>query len=184
MKIFAFLSFFHLFAFYASGNDIKGVITNEEGEVIPFATIYTHQTGSGTTTNMEGFYQLKLEPGEYDLVFQHLGYTTVEKHVVVGLNVLELNIELKQESIVLKPVEIRAKNEDPAYTIMRKAIAKSKFHQQQLDSYSATVYVKGSGRLIDAPFFIRKTLAKEGVDSTFTFVSESVSEIQYSRPNT
>ena len=178
------MSLLHLIAIYASGSGIKGIIKSADGAPIPFATIYIHQTGSGTTSNMEGFYELKLAPGEYDLVFQHLGYTTIEKHVVVGQIVIELNIDLQQESIVLKPVEIRAKNEDPAYTIMRKAIAKSKFHQQQLDSYSARVYVKGSGRLIDAPFFLRKTLAKEGVDSTFTFVSESVSEIRYTRPNT
>jgi ribosomal protein L19 len=168
----------------AIAQGVHGFILDEEGEGIPFATIFIRQTGSGTTTNMEGFYELKLPPGAYDLVYQHLGYTTQVKQVGVGAGFTKYDVVLQQESIVLRTVEIKAGNEDPAYTIMRKAIAKSKFHQQQLDSYQARVYVKGSGRLIDAPFFLRKTLAKEGVDSTFTFVSESISEINYTRPNT
>ena len=168
----------------AFSQGVNGSIRAESGEAIPFATIYIRQTGTGTTTNMEGVYELKLEPGAYDLVYQHLGYTTEVKYIMVGAGFIENNVVLQQESIVLKTVEVRSNNEDPAYTIMRKAIAKSKFHQQQLDSYQARVYVKGSGRLIDAPFFLRKTLAKEGVDSTFTFVSESISEINYTRPNT
>ncbi|MDV7399646.1 DUF5686 family protein, partial [Arthrospira platensis SPKY1] len=73
--------------------------------------------------------------------------------------------------------------EDPAYTVMRKAIAKASYHRQQLDSYEAEVYIKGSGRLKNAPFFLRKTLEKEGIDSSMAFTSESVSRIRYQRPN-
>ena len=60
-------------------------------------------------------------------------------------------------------VEVVAGEENPAYTIMRKAIAKSKYHLQQIDSYNATVYIKGSGRLKKAPFWIRRQLKKEGI---------------------
>lgn len=74
--------------------------------------------------------------------------------------------------------------EDPAYTVMRKAIAKASYHRQQLDRYEAMVYIKGSGRLKDSPFFLRKAIEKEGIDSTVAFTSESVSRIEYQRPNT
>jgi len=163
---------------------IRGYIYNEAGEPLPFATIYVKQTETGTTTNIEGFFELPLASGAYNLVFQYLGFSAQEKTVNVVSTFQNFDITLQPESLVLQEVEINAKMEDPALTIMRKAIAKSKFHLQQIDSYSARVYTKGSGRLVDSPFFLRKTLAKEGIDSTFTFVSESISDISYERPNT
>jgi len=72
---------------------------------------------------------------------------------------------------------------DPAYIIMRKAITKAPFHLNQLDSYKAAVYTKGSGRVKKSPFIARKMMKKEGIDSSFAFVSESVSEVYYKRPN-
>jgi uncharacterized protein DUF5686/carboxypeptidase-like protein len=163
---------------------IEGYIYDSEGELLPFATIYVKQTETGTTTNIEGKFHLALPPGSYNLIFQYLGYAAQEKIVKIGTNFKQFDIRLQPESLVLRAVEINAKMEDPALTIMRKAIAKSKYHLQQIDSYNARVYTKGSGRLVDSPFFLRKTLAKEGIDSTFTFVSESISEITYERPNT
>lgn len=163
---------------------ISGYIYDNEGVPLPFATIYVKQTETGTTTNIEGSFNLALAPGQYSLMFQYLGYAAQEKLVEIGNSYENFDIIMQPELLVLQTVEINAKMEDPAYTIMRKAIAKSKFHLQQLDSYSARVYTKGSGRLVDSPFFLRKTLAKEGIDSTFTFVSESISDIKYERPNT
>jgi hypothetical protein len=163
---------------------IKGYIFNAEGEPLPFATIYVKQTETGTTTNVEGYFDLSLAPGNYSLMFQYLGFSAQEKIIDVAETYLQFNINMEPESLVLQAVEINAKMEDPALTIMRKAIAKSKFHLQQIDTYSARVYTKGSGRLVDSPFFLRKTLAKEGIDSSFTFVSESISDISYTRPNT
>ena len=67
---------------------------------------------------------------------------------------------------------------------MRKSIAKSKFHQLQVQHYTAQVYTKGAGRVKDVPFLLEKRLQKEGVDSSTVFLSESVSEITFDQPNT
>ncbi len=171
-------------SFANAQSGLSGFITDNLGEPLPFATIYVKQTETGTTTNIDGYYSMKLNPGNYAIVYQYLGYAAIERTVSIGNAMSELNIQLQPESLVLRAVEINAKMEDPAYTVMRKAIAKSKFHTQQLDEYSANVYIKGSGRLVDSPFFLRKALAKEGIDSSFTFVSESISEVSYKRPNT
>src|SRR5260221_587573 len=66
---------------------------------------------------------------------------------------------------------------------MRKAIAKAKYHIQQLDSYSAKVYIKGKGKLNDYPWLAKKMLEKEGITKDRLFISESVSEVKYTRPN-
>ena len=44
----------------------------------------------------------------------------------VGEDFIEINLTLRQQVVVLQNVIIRAGKEDPAYTIMRKAIARGK----------------------------------------------------------
>lgn len=162
---------------------VQGTVSNEAGESLPFATVYIRNLNTGTATNAEGRFEVRLAPGKYDLVFKYIGYEAQVIFVEVGQGFETLDVRLKTQTIMLRNVEVRAGREDPAYTIMRKAIAKSKFHTQQLDSYEAKLYMKGSGRVIDVPFFLRKAMEKEGVDSTMAFVSESVSVLNYERPN-
>lgn len=162
---------------------IKGHIYDQNKEVLPYATIYVRSIESGATTNLEGYYEVRLSPGRYDIVFQYMGYESVIKVVEVKDVLSQLDIVLKPQAIMLKDVVIKASKEDPAFTIMRKTIAKAKYHTNQLDAYSAQVYIKGSGRLIDSPFFLRKVIAKEGIDSTSAFAEESVIEVKYTRPN-
>ncbi|MEQ9424582.1 MAG: DUF5686 and carboxypeptidase regulatory-like domain-containing protein [Cyclobacteriaceae bacterium] len=168
---------------YAQQTSVSGIIKSTDGEVLPFATVYIRNLKTGAASNIEGFYELRLGHGKYDIVFQYTGFESQVKFVEVKNELIELDITLKPQVIILKEIEIRAGREDPSYTIMRKAIAKAKYHTQQLDSYKATVYVKGSGRLIDSPFFLRKQIAKEGIDSTMSFTSESVSELTFQRPD-
>lgn len=163
---------------------VSGKVTGSRGAPLAFATIFVQQTGSGTTTNEEGNYEIRLAPGSYTLVFQFLGYKTEIREVRVGQRMEVLNISLEEQAIQLQEVYVSGGKEDLAYTIMRKAIAKASYHRQQIDRYEATVYIKGSGRLKDSPFFLRKTMEKEGIDSTVAFTSESVSYIEYQRPNT
>ena len=172
-----------LLLFNSHAQGIKGTIKSTNGEPLPYATIYVRNIETGTTSNAEGYFEYPLQVGKYDLVFQYMGYKSVVKFVEVGGGFSETHVKLEPQTIVLRDVEVRAGKEDPAYTIMRKAIAKAKFHQQQLDSYEAEVYIKGSGRLIDSPFFLRKEMAKEGIDSTTAFVTESISKVKYTRPN-
>lgn len=163
---------------------IRGSIKADDGAILSYATIYVKQLGTGTTTNVNGYYELSITPGTYDVVYQYLGYETQERKVTVSEGFEEINIVMKQQVIVLQQVTISSGNEDPAYTIMRKAIAKAKYHTQQIDSFSARVYIKGAGKLKDYPWLAKKALEKEGIKKDRVFISESVSEIQYRRPST
>ncbi|MEQ9402767.1 MAG: DUF5686 and carboxypeptidase regulatory-like domain-containing protein [Cyclobacteriaceae bacterium] len=162
---------------------IRGTIYNDQNEVLPFATIYVRSTESGAISNIDGYYEIQLTPGKYDIVYQYLGYESLIKVVEVTNSFSQLDIKLKAQAVLLREVVVTTGKEDPAFTIMRKAIAKAKYHTNQLDAYTARVYVKGSGRLIDSPFFLRKKIAKEGIDSTSAFTQESVIEVKYTRPN-
>lgn len=162
---------------------VKGNITDEEGKPLPYASIYIKEKSSGTTSNANGYYEFKIEPGVYDLSFQFMGYTTQTKKVKVGNNLVNLDVQLQPQSFTVDEVTITEDAEDPAYTIMRKAIAKSKYHLLQCDKYTATVYMKGTGQVKKIPGLFRKALEEEGVDTSRAFTSESVSEISFERPN-
>lgn len=178
---FSFVFFLFPALLFASG--IRGTITTEEGEGLAYATIYVKETGTGTTTNEHGDYELPLSPGTYEVAYQYLGYETQVKKLTVGNDFTEVDVILRAEAIMLRPVTVHGGKEDPAYTIMRKAIGKANYHLNQLDEYSARVYVKGSGKLKDYPWLAKKALKDEGIEKDQVYVSESVSEIKYTRPN-
>jgi hypothetical protein len=163
---------------------LRGTIKADDGSALGFASIFVKQLGTGTAANADGYYELSLPTGTYDVIFQYVGYESQERKVTIGDAFVELNIILKTQIILLQNVTVRSGKEDPAYTIMRKAIAKAKYHTQQLDSYTAQVYIKGNGKLVDYPWIAKKALEKEGIEKNRAFVSESVSMIEYKRPNT
>lgn len=180
--LFSFFLFFQISLNAQSG--IKGQIQDPEGNPLAFATLFIAQTGTGTVSNEEGFYEIVLSPGNYTVVFQYLGYKTIQKKIKVGQGMTTETIQFLDQPIGLETIDILDGRENPAYTIMRKAIAKADYHRQQLDSYTARIYIKGSGRIIKAPFLIKSRLKKEGLDPSKAFLTESINEVSYKRPST
>lgn len=167
-----------------SAQGIRGVVKNTDGEVLSYASVYVRNLGDGVPTNVEGRYELKLKNGVYDVLVQYLGYKSkLETVIITDDSWKELNFELEPQVYTLGTVEVNAGAEDPALTIMRKAIAKAKYHRLQVQKYSMTVYLKGTGQLTDAPFFMKKTLEKEGLNLNEAYTSESVSRITFTQPN-
>ncbi|MBS1981895.1 MAG: carboxypeptidase-like regulatory domain-containing protein [Bacteroidetes bacterium] len=177
------LLFLVVLSFRLFGGGVKGIVKAEDGTTLPYASIYVKQTGTGATTDQNGYYELLLDSGHYEIIFKYLGYEAATRIVEIGKNFIELNIVLNEQNILLQTVTVHANKEDPAYTIMRKAIAKAKFHTQQLDSYTAKVYIKGKGKLRDYPWLAKKMLEKEGITKDRLFITESVNEIKYTRPH-
>lgn len=175
------ISFFFITDFCFS-QGVRGRVIDQDGAPLSFTTIFIPETGSGSVSNVNGTYEIKLTPGAYTLNFQHLGYSSATKKVNVAEKWIDLDIILTKQAYLLEAAEIDGGEEDPAYKIMRKAIAKSSFHRQQVDKYTCTVYLKGGGRLIDYPWFMRKVIEEEGIDTAATFVQESVTEVTYERP--
>src|SRR5688572_6189432 len=105
---------------------IRGTVKSEKGEPLAYTTIFVKQTGSGTTTNEQGKYEMILAPGKYEIIFQYLGFETAIRDVEITDSFVVLDILLKTQITVLETVTVKSGAEDPAYTIMRKAIAKAK----------------------------------------------------------
>ena len=171
---------------------VRGTVKNQTGEAMPYAAVVVKGTPNGTITNAEGRYEIALAPGNYTLVFQFLGYQSVQKTVVVGDAVVTLDVTMEEQAFRLAEVQAKAGNEDPAYTIMRRAIAKSRFHQLQVDRFKARVYMKSSFTVEDLPnlaeMAFRKQLKEAERDFNFKVgvpvLNETVSEVTFQQPNT
>ncbi|HEV7350003.1 DUF5686 and carboxypeptidase regulatory-like domain-containing protein [Telluribacter sp.] len=167
---------------YAGG--IRGRITTSQGEPLPYSGILVQGTSTGTLSNAEGRYELALEPGRYEIFFQYLGFKTVTRSVTVGNDFTEINIVLEEQPLNLGEVQIGKGKEDPAYSIMRRAVAKARFHQLQVRGYTARAYSRSTALPTKIPFLLERKLKKEGVQEGKVFLNESVAEITYRRPNT
>lgn len=177
------------FFFFIISNQIcaqlTGVVTDQNGEALPYVNIYVENTSIGTTTNLDGEYSLKLNTGQHDIVFQFVGYKTKKISVDITQGSVQKNIQLYPENYQLEQVVISANAEDPAYAIIRKAQAKRKYYKELVKSYECDAYMRGFNKILDAP---EKILGVEigdleGVlDSTrqgVVYLSESVSKLYY-----
>lgn len=93
------------------GNMISGhVILKETEEDIPFASVLILETGTGTTTNEQGQFEFKkLQPGEYTLRVQALGYRTQEKKITVSSEFSAVaHFKMVEEAFVTDEVVISA----------------------------------------------------------------------------
>jgi hypothetical protein len=126
---------------------IKGTITDENKQPIPFATVYIENLQTGTMANLNGVYEISLKPGIYKILFRSLGYKPMSKDIEVQNAFVTLNITLLTQAYVMKEVTITPDGEDLAYSIMRKVIAWSNFHLNQVQHYQSEVYLKGNASI-------------------------------------
>ena len=182
---------FLLGPFAAAAQKIEGTVKDDQGNILPFASILVKGTNVGVATNNTGVYSLSLSPGKYSLECRYVGYSTVTKQVTVGTEDLQINFILPPQKLTLKEIVVNKNGEDPAYEIIRQAIKKRPFYDEQVETYRAQVYVKGMIRLRDMPDrFIGKKIEEadkkeSGIDSTgkgIIYLSESVTQIAARKP--
>jgi hypothetical protein len=194
----AFFTFLISHAVYAqtSPAGLRGLVRNTAGDALPYAAVVVKTAANpdrptGTITNSEGRYEIALAPGTYTVTFQFLGFQTVQKAVTIGNEFSTLDITMAEQALRLAEVQTKANNEDPAYTIMRRAIAKSRFHQLQVQRFKARVYTKSSITITDLPLgaesLFRKQLKEAERDANFKLgvpmLNETVSEVTFQQPN-
>ena len=68
------LTYLFLLACISNFAQVKGTVTDEKGNPLPFVTIFSSNTYNGTTSNDNGIYELNIKKnGKHTLVFQYLG---------------------------------------------------------------------------------------------------------------
>lgn len=176
-----------LFCSIVCQSQITGKVTDTENSPLQNVNVYVEGSFNGTTTNANGEFKIDIDASKKQvLVFKFLGFETVNKTVAEDDNYLE--IQLTEKVTSLDDVVI-SNNEDPAYAIIRKAIAQRKENLAKIKEYKAEFYSKGIWEIQNAP---EKILGQEvgdlggGLDSTrsgVVYLSETVSKIAYQAPN-
>lgn len=169
---------------YAQG--VSGIIKDEKGDLLPYVTVYVKEAKFGTSSNKDGKYSLTLNEGKYTIVFQSLGYGTVEKQIVVGKVISTLNVQLSVKPYQISTVNVSSSNEDKAYAIMRKAIAMAPYYRNQIREFNSEVYMKGTVKIIKLSWAVKfatrkeKDAPKEGT----MYLQESLNNIHFIAPDT
>src|SRR5687767_8401609 len=120
LMITTFMLLFPAFSIKAQG--IKGKVLDHEGEPLPFTSILLLGTNNGVASNLAGEYSLSLAPGKHRLRFQYLGFRPLDTTIVVSQTYVDFNPRMQPEVVALRETTVGSKGEDPAYTIMRRAI--------------------------------------------------------------
>lgn len=172
---------------FLSQSQITGKVTDTENLPLQNVNVYVEGTFNGTTTNANGEFIIKVDTSkEQILVFKFLGFETEKK--TAGPDKSYLEVQLTEKVTSLDDVVI-SNNEDPAYTIIKNAIAQRKLNLAKIKEFKAEFYSKGIWEIQNAP---EKILGQEvgdlggGLDSTrsgVVYLSETVSQIAYKAPN-
>ena len=177
---------FLLLAKFSSAFTIHGMVYGTNHEKLSYANIYQKGTSNGTSANVNGQYQFDLPAGNYQIVYQHLGY----KQHIETLNLkgdIELDVTLESLQYEIRDVVING-NEDPAIAVIRKAIEKRKYFLNVVESYSCDAYVKGMQRILSAPSrILGQKINTTGLltgpnNSGILYLSESQSRLYYKKP--
>lgn len=125
-----FLLLFLLISFNAFSQSISGVVMDGEfNEPLPFANVLVKGTKIGSTTDIDGKFQIKVEAGTYTVVFSFIGYSTVEiSEVIVKANKdTFLQVTLKSSSNQLNEVVVtttsKKNSEASVLNIQKKSIS-------------------------------------------------------------
>jgi hypothetical protein len=180
-----------LFSFSSAAQKIYGTVSNDKGELLPYASITVKGTSMGTSANNKANFSLTLPAGTYTLVCQHIGYAAMEKTVTTSAD-MEVIFQLSQQKLVMKEVIIKSGGEDPAYAIIRQAIKKRPFYNRQVTAFSCDIYGKDIIKLRKLPkkMFGQKIKAEDkqdmGLDSAgkgILYLSESISKAYKQEPD-
>lgn len=127
LYIFVTLSFF-LFCngFSVHSQVIKGSVSDEQGEPIPFSKVWLKNTSSGTIANGKGVYHLDVRgKGKYDLRISSIGYESIDTSIVLSGDVLIYNIILPSSVLQLEEVVVSSEsNKKKGKRIMKEVISR------------------------------------------------------------
>lgn len=179
-----------LFLLLVSGSffaqTFKGSVTDTEGKPVPYASLFFREKGIGFTADDAGRFAVQLKPGEYRCEISSLGFVQQTVSFNQTESGIEMNIRLGERIYQLQEVSISRNNEDPAYAVMRRAIAWAPYYRILIKSYVANSYLKGSGKMTDVPsvLMLSKDFRKESkAFLNKLFVLEAHNEVSFTAPD-
>lgn len=167
--------------------NLKGRIVDRNQRPIEGANIFVRNMLQGVAANENGEFQLHLPAGNYTCEVTAIGYEKRTIQVTVSERPLQMDWVLQPMTYLLPEVRVSNKGEDPAYSIMRQAIALAPFHRNQVKRYTAEVYTKGKAQIEKVPKVYLMGVSSENRKKINTsigklLVLESVTEVKFEAP--
>lgn len=133
MRIILMLLLFCFFTFHASAGKIIGKVSDEKtGEGVIGATVLVKGSSNGTATDVDGNFQLVVQPGTYSVQVKYIGYQTkeIDGIVVKGDEAVTVNMVITESSSTqLNEVVVRSslkkENISALYSMQKNALSVS-----------------------------------------------------------
>ena len=135
-------SFLILLSLCLKAQIISGFVKNEEGQSIPFASVFLLNSSKGTLSNSKGYYQIKVNNKSDTLLFSAIGFNE-KKIALKAIASTGIDVELSQEVNQVSTVVIK-NDENFAKEIIKKVIKNKSKYASAIQSFKAQAYVKVS----------------------------------------
>ena len=123
-------------------NHISGVISDKNGEPLPFASIYIKNTTYGVSSNAFGEYFIELEPGNHTIIYSYIGFRNEEKSINLTEKPKIINVILFENDQDLIEYEVVSNTKNKALEILEK-VKKTKKNYVEKD-FSCKEYSKNT----------------------------------------
>lgn len=184
MKHFTLLSTFLFFSLTVAAQILKGSILKSNGEPVPFASVYIHETTAGIVADEQGRFQTRLNTGTYTCEFRSLGYESQTKTIEIKPEGTTFQITLAEKEIKLNELLVKPSKDNPANRVMRQAIAHAPQHLYQVSSFSSENYMKGSAKIEKLPTLMKMMIKDKKFLSLVgrLLVLESKNQVTFQSP--
>lgn len=127
---------------------VSGTISDEFDAPIPFAKIYVKNSADlRTEADVNGYYEMRLTPGEYFLVISAMGFDQREAYLTVSDKPVNKDMQLFPSSLDLEDVEVSAKKSNPGREIMLKVVAKRDSINQWNHPHTVQGYIRATEKI-------------------------------------
>ena len=155
MKRFIGLLLLCLMTIFSSAQIFKGTVVDDAGNPVPHAALYLRETKSGFTTDEHGRFRTNLAAGVYTCEVSSLGFVSQSFSFRMSGHDYEKNVVLTERIYSLPEVNVTKNAEDPAYAVIRKAIARASYYRTLVKEFTAGTYLKGTGKGTSIPGILK-----------------------------
>ena len=124
---------------------IKGTVSDERNSPIPYAKVYVKNAPDlRTISDVYGNYEMRLNPGEYYLIFNAGGFDQRESYLSVTERDLSKNMQLFPSMQDIADVSIKSKKTNPGRDKILKVVKKREQINMWNYPHSVDVYIKAN----------------------------------------
>ncbi len=161
---------------------IRGTVREAStGQPMPFVSVAIKGTTTGTTTDIEGKYEVLTTENVSRIEFSFLGFQTVVRNFATG-QTQTINVALQEDSKVLQEIVVKPKKEryrnknNPAVELIRQVIAHKKQNRMEQNDYVAyQEYEKMQMAINNTP----ESLKKNFILKKYKFVLDNVDTTRF-----